>query len=53
MGQGVQLDFVILGTLAMRRSSGYDLGRAMDLLEHFIGYSVRLPQIYRRLGGLV
>lgn len=46
------LDFVILGMLATRRLSGYDLRRGMQGPLRFIGYGVQLPQIYRRLGRL-
>ncbi|MFB7160978.1 PadR family transcriptional regulator [Streptomyces sp. NPDC056242] len=49
----MQLDFVILGALALRRLSGYDLRRWMDGPGRYIGYDVQLPQIYRRLGKLV
>lgn len=49
----MQLDFVILGMLALRRFSGYDLRKWMDGPLRFIGYGVQLPQIYRRLGKLV
>lgn len=49
----MQLDFVILGALALRRLSGYDLRRWMDGPGRYIGYGVQLPQIYRRLGTLV
>ncbi|MCK9902641.1 hypothetical protein CC117_26540 [Parafrankia colletiae] len=48
----MHLDFVILGMLAMRRLSGYDLRRGMEGPLRFIGYGVQLPQIYRRLGRL-
>ncbi|MCF2530222.1 PadR family transcriptional regulator [Yinghuangia soli] len=49
----MQLDFVILGLLAMRRFSGYDLRKWMDGPLKYIGYGVQLPQIYRRLAKLV
>ncbi|MGA4539618.1 PadR family transcriptional regulator [Uniformispora flossi] len=49
----MQLDFVILGMLALRRFSGYDLRKWMDGPLRFLGYSVQLPQIYRRLAKLV
>ncbi|NUP30820.1 MAG: PadR family transcriptional regulator [Streptomycetaceae bacterium] len=49
----MQLDFVILGMLALRRFSGYDLRKWMEGPLRFIGYGVQLPQIYRRLGKLV
>lgn len=49
----MQLDFVILGALALGRYSGYDLRRWMDGAGRYIGYGVQLPQIYRRLGVLV
>lgn len=49
----MQLDFVILGMLAMRRFSGYDLRKWMEGPLKYIGYEVQLPQIYRRLGKLV
>ncbi|MDT3439211.1 MULTISPECIES: PadR family transcriptional regulator [unclassified Pseudofrankia] len=48
----MHLDFVILGMLATRRLSGYDLRRGMEGQLRFIGYGVQLPQIYRRLGRL-
>ncbi|MFG2629262.1 PadR family transcriptional regulator [Streptomyces sp. NPDC048473] len=49
----MQLDFVILGLLALRRFSGYDLRRWMDGKGQYLGYGVQLPQIYRRLAKLV
>ncbi|WP_436776375.1 PadR family transcriptional regulator [Yinghuangia sp. YIM S09857] len=49
----MQLDFVILGMLAMRRFSGYDLRKWMEGPLKYIGYGVQLPQIYRRLAKLV
>lgn len=49
----MQLDFVILGLLAMRRFSGYDLRKWMEGPLKYIGYGVQLPQIYRRLAKLV
>ncbi|MFJ2738099.1 PadR family transcriptional regulator [Streptomyces sp. NPDC087440] len=49
----MQLDYVILGVLALRRTSGYDLRRWMDGPGRYLGYGVQLPQIYRRLGSLV
>ncbi|MFI0976071.1 PadR family transcriptional regulator [Streptomyces sp. NPDC021093] len=49
----MQLDFVILGALALRRFSGYDLRRWMEGPGRYLGYGVQLPQIYRRLGRLV
>lgn len=48
----MQLDHVILGALALRRLSGYDLRRWMEGPGRYIGYGVQLPQIYRRLGKL-
>ncbi|MEU9622970.1 hypothetical protein [Streptomyces sp. NPDC048155] len=41
----MQLDCVILGALALRRLSGYDLRRWMDGPGRYIGYGVKLPQI--------
>ncbi|MGA4538952.1 PadR family transcriptional regulator [Uniformispora flossi] len=52
VGEAMQLDFVILGLLALRRFSGYDLGKWMDGPLRPLGYRVQLPQIYRRLGML-
>ncbi|MFF2352160.1 PadR family transcriptional regulator [Kitasatospora sp. NPDC058115] len=49
----MQLDYVILGGLALRRLSGYDLRRWMDGPGRYIGYGVQLPHIYRRLAKLV
>ncbi|MFE3257946.1 PadR family transcriptional regulator [Nocardia sp. NPDC059091] len=49
----MQLDYVILGVLALGRHSGYDLRRWMEGPGRFIGYGVQLPQIYRRLSALV
>ncbi|MFE3259829.1 PadR family transcriptional regulator [Nocardia sp. NPDC059091] len=49
----MQLDYVILGALALGRYSGYDLRRWMEGPGRYIGYGVQLPQIYRRLGKLV
>ncbi|WP_405497268.1 PadR family transcriptional regulator [Nocardia sp. NBC_00511] len=49
----MQLDYVILGALALGRYSGYDLRRWMEGSGRYIGYGVQLPQIYRRLGVLV
>ncbi|MER7016133.1 PadR family transcriptional regulator [Saccharopolyspora sp. NPDC000359] len=49
----MQLDYVILGALALRPVSGYDLRRWMEGSGRYIGYGVQLPQIYRRLGKLV
>ncbi|MFI1381850.1 PadR family transcriptional regulator [Embleya sp. NPDC020886] len=49
----MQLDFVILGILALRRYSGYDLRKWMEGPLKYIGYGVQLPQIYRRLAKLV
>ncbi|MFC9998441.1 PadR family transcriptional regulator [Nocardia sp. NPDC127526] len=43
------LDHVILGTLALRPMSGYDLGKRMDGPGRFIGYRVSRPQVYRTL----
>ncbi len=48
----MQLDYVILGVLALRRLSGYDLRRWMEGRGRYIGYGVQLPQIYRRLAKL-
>jgi PadR family transcriptional regulator AphA len=48
----MQLDYVILGVLALRRLSGYDLRRWMQGRGRYIGYGVQLPQIYRRLAKL-
>ncbi|WP_067820714.1 PadR family transcriptional regulator [Nocardia inohanensis] len=47
------LDTVILGLLALRPLSGYDLGKWMDGPGRFIGYRVTLPQVYRALAKLV
>ncbi|WP_330182971.1 PadR family transcriptional regulator [Nocardia sp. NBC_01503] len=47
------LDHLILGLLALRPLSGYDLGKWMDGPGRFIGYRVSLPQVYRTLGKLV
>ncbi|WP_436776372.1 PadR family transcriptional regulator [Yinghuangia sp. YIM S09857] len=49
----MQLDFVILGMLALRRYSGYDLRKWMEGPLKYVGYEVQLPQIYRRLAKLV
>ena len=49
----MQLDYVILGMLALRRLSGYDLRRWMEGPGAYLGYGVQLPQIYRRLSKLV
>ncbi|WP_188268572.1 MULTISPECIES: PadR family transcriptional regulator [unclassified Streptomyces] len=49
----MQLDYVILGVLTLRRLSGYDLRRWMAGPGRFIGYDVQLPQIYRKLARLV
>ncbi|MGW5645227.1 PadR family transcriptional regulator [Saccharopolyspora sp. NPDC003752] len=49
----MQLGYVILGMLALRPVSGYDLRRWMEGPGRYIGYGVQLPQIYRRLGKLV
>ncbi|RMI34271.1 PadR family transcriptional regulator [Nocardia stercoris] len=46
------LDTVILGLLALRPLSGYDLGKWMDGPGRFIGYRVTLPQVYRTLAKL-
>ncbi|MFQ6331286.1 PadR family transcriptional regulator [Nocardia sp. CWNU-33] len=48
----MQLDYVILGVLALDRLSGYDLRRWMEGSGRYIGYGVQLPQIYRRLKTL-
>ncbi|MFJ4651341.1 PadR family transcriptional regulator [Nocardia sp. NPDC088792] len=47
------LDTLILGMLALRPLSGYDLGKWMDGPGRFIGYRVTLPQVYRTLAKLV
>lgn len=49
----MHLDYVILGALALRRLSGYDLRGWMDNAGRYLGYGVQLPQIYRRLSKLV
>ncbi|MEU3742543.1 PadR family transcriptional regulator [Streptomyces sp. NPDC032198] len=49
----MQLDYVVLGALALRRLSGYDLRRWMEGPGRYVGYGVKLPQIYRRLATLV
>ncbi|MEU1287724.1 PadR family transcriptional regulator [Kitasatospora sp. NPDC005856] len=49
----MQLDYVILGALTLRRLSGYDLRRWMDGPGRYIGYGVQLPHIYRRLAKLL
>ena len=49
----MQLDYVILGVLALGRLSGYDLRRWMEGPGRYLGYGVQLPQIYRRLARLV
>lgn len=46
------LDTVILGMLALRPLSGYDLGKWMDGPGRFIGYRVTLPQVYRTLAKM-
>jgi len=47
------LDYVILGVLAVRRLSGYDISRWMEGPGRYIGYGVKSPQIYRKLTALV
>ncbi|MFE3054999.1 helix-turn-helix transcriptional regulator [Nocardia sp. NPDC059239] len=47
------LDTLILGLLALRPLSGYDLGKWMNGPGRFVGYRVTLPQVYRTLGKLV
>lgn len=49
----MHLDYIILGMLALRRFSGYDLRRWMEGPGRYIGYGVKLPHIYRRLAALV
>ncbi|MEV5201144.1 PadR family transcriptional regulator [Streptomyces sp. NPDC053720] len=49
----MHLDYVILGALAVRRLSGYDMRGWMERSGRYIGYGVQLPQIYRRLAKLV
>ncbi|MFI8421148.1 PadR family transcriptional regulator [Streptomyces sp. NPDC085460] len=49
----MHLDYVILGALAVRRLSGYDMRGWMETSGRYIGYGVQLPQIYRRLAKLV
>ncbi|MBF6331435.1 PadR family transcriptional regulator [Nocardia transvalensis] len=46
------LEYVVLGTLALRPMSGYDLGKRMDGPGRFIGYRVGRPHIYRTLTKL-
>ncbi|MVU76936.1 hypothetical protein GPX89_06715 [Nocardia sp. ET3-3] len=46
------LETVILGMLALRPLSGYDLGKWMDGPGRFIGYRVTLPQVYRTLAKM-
>lgn len=48
----MRLDHVILGLLAMRRFSGYDLRKWLDGRGRYIGYGITLPQIYTRLAKL-
>ncbi|MET9490773.1 PadR family transcriptional regulator [Nocardia sp. NPDC006630] len=48
----MQLDYMILGVLALGRCSGYDLRRWMEGPGRYLGYGVQLPQIYRRLAKL-
>ncbi|MBW0272761.1 hypothetical protein ATM97_21970 [Nocardia sp. MH4] len=49
----MQLDYVILGLLSVRRLTGYDLRLWMTGSGRYLGYGVQLPQIYRRLAQLV
>jgi len=47
------LDYVLLGLLTLKRVSGYDVSRWMNGSGRYIGYGVKSPQIYRKLGQLV
>lgn len=49
----MQLDYVILGLLTLRRFSGYDMRKWMEGPGRYLGYRVQLPHIYRRLTKLV
>ncbi|MBO1420180.1 PadR family transcriptional regulator [Streptomyces sp. FH025] len=50
----MQLEYMILGMLCLRRITGYDLRRWMvEGPGRFLGYGVQLPQIYRTLGKMV
>ncbi|MVU77247.1 hypothetical protein GPX89_08310 [Nocardia sp. ET3-3] len=46
------LEQVVLGMLALRPFSGYDLGKWMQGPGQFIGYRAHLPQIYKVLAKL-
>jgi DNA-binding PadR family transcriptional regulator len=49
----MRLEFVVLGMLAMRPLSGYDIRRWMDGPGQYLGYGVQLPHIYRTMPKLV
>ncbi|MER5708795.1 PadR family transcriptional regulator [Streptomyces sp. NPDC002122] len=49
----MRLEHVILGLLALRPLSGYDMRKWMDGPGKYLGYGVQLPQIYRVLPRLV
>ncbi len=49
----MRLEHVILGMLAVRPFSGYDVRKWMEGKGKYLGYGVQLPQIYRTLPKLV
>ncbi|MBF9069042.1 PadR family transcriptional regulator [Streptacidiphilus fuscans] len=49
----MRLEHVILGLLAVRPFSGYDMRKWMEGKGKYLGYEVQLPQIYRTLPKLV
>jgi DNA-binding PadR family transcriptional regulator len=49
----MRLEYVILGLLAMRPFSGYDIRKWMEGPGQYLGYGAQLPQIYRALSALI
>ncbi|CAM5627060.1 PadR family transcriptional regulator [Streptomyces tanashiensis] len=49
----MRLEHVILGLLALRPASGYDIRKWMEGKGKYLSYDVQLPQIYRTLPRLV
>ncbi|MFK0191769.1 PadR family transcriptional regulator [Kitasatospora sp. NPDC090308] len=49
----MRLEHLILGLLAVRPFSGYDMRKWMEGKGKYLGYGVQLPQIYRTLPKLV
>ena len=46
----MKLEYILLGVLLTRRSTGYDLKRYMDTHGRFLRPNTQMSQVYRVLG---